>query len=114
MPELTDLDLISLPDAAELLGLDILKFQQLVKDGQVVLTTDAEGRRRIPRIFVADGVVVRSLPGVITLLRDNRFSDSEIIEWLFNADDTLPGTPAQALAENRGNEVKRRAQVAGY
>ena len=25
----------------------------------------------------------------------------------------LPGTPAQALAENRGTEVKRRAQAAG-
>jgi hypothetical protein len=58
--------------------------------------------------------VLKSLPGVITLLRDNRYDDPEIIEWLFRTDDSLPGTPAQALAENRGNEVKRRAQVAGF
>jgi hypothetical protein len=34
-----------------------------------------------------------------------------MLEWLFTADPSLPGTPAQALAENRGTEVKRRAQA---
>jgi hypothetical protein len=51
---------------------------------------------------------------VITLLRDARFSDEEIIEWLFRADESLPGTPIEALRANRGKEIKRRAQVAGY
>lgn len=45
------------------------------------------------------------------MLRDDRFTDAEILEWLFTADDTLPGTPVQALSENRGTEVKRRAQA---
>ncbi|MDQ2749344.1 MAG: Rv2175c family DNA-binding protein, partial [Actinomycetota bacterium] len=60
------------------------------------------------------GAVVKSLSSVITQLRDARYSDSEIVDWLFRADDSLPGTPIQALRENRGSEVKRRAQVAGY
>jgi hypothetical protein len=54
------------------------------------------------------------LSSVITLLRDARYADAEIIDWLLRPDDSLPGTPAQALAENRGTEVKRRAQAAGF
>ena len=112
-PSATDLDLISFGDAGELLGIDLTKVHQLIKDGQLVVTTDDEGTRRIPRVFVAGGVVVKSLGSVISLLRDARFTDAEIIDWLFSADDSLPGTPAKALADNRGTEVKRRAQAAG-
>jgi hypothetical protein len=112
MPEGTEL--ITLPDAAELLGIPILKVHQLIKDGQVVVTTDDQGRRVLPRVFVAGGAVLKGLPAVITLLRDGGYSDAEIIDWLLRADDSLPGTPAQALAENRGTEIKRRAQAAAF
>jgi predicted DNA-binding transcriptional regulator AlpA len=111
---LKPIELITLPEAAELLGVEITKVHQLIKDGQLVATADAAGRRALPRIFVSKGTVLKALPSVITLLRDARFSDAEIVDWLLRADDSLPGTPAQALAENRGTEVKRRAQVAGY
>jgi hypothetical protein len=113
-PTQTDPVLISLPDAAELLGVPILRVHQLLKDRQLVVTVDDEGRRVLPRIFVAGGTVLKALPSVITLLRDGGYTDSEIIEWLLRADDSLPGTPAQALAENRGTEVKRRAQAAAF
>jgi hypothetical protein len=63
---------------------------------------------------VQNGAVVKSLPAVITVLRDARFADSEIVDWLFREDDSLPGSPIAALRANRGSEVKRRAQVAGY
>ena len=36
------------------------------------------------------------------------------LRWLTTADDTLPGTPLQALHENRATEVKRRAQALGF
>jgi hypothetical protein len=111
---LKPIDLITLPEAAELLGVEITRVHQLIKDGQLVATADAAGRRALPRIFVSGGTVLKALPSVITLLRDARFSDGEIVDWLLRADDSLPGTPAQALSENRGTEVKRRAQVAGY
>jgi hypothetical protein len=110
----TDLDLIPLPAAAELLGVEVTRVHQLIKEGQLIATTDADGRRALPRSFVAGGAVVKALPSVITLLRDARYSDSEIMDWLFRPDDTLPGTPARALVENRGTEVKRRAQASGY
>lgn len=110
----TDLDLISLPDAAELLGVPIIRVHQLIKDNLLVVRTDEQGRRVLPRIFVAAGVPLKGLSSVITLLRDGGYSDPEIIDWLLRADDSLPGTPVQALAENRGTEVKRRAQAAAF
>jgi Rv2175c C-terminal domain of unknown function len=110
----SDSDLIPLPEAAELLGVPITRIHQLLKDGQLVVTLDQDGRRVLPRIFVARGAVLKGLPSVITLLRDGGYSDSEIIDWLLRADDSLPGTPAQALAEDRGTEVKRRAQAAAF
>ena len=58
--------------------------------------------------------MLKGLPSVITLLRDGGYNDEEIVAWLLRADDSLPGTPAQALAENRGTEVKRRAQAAAF
>lgn len=112
MPEHSEL--IPLPEVAELLGISIIKVHQLLKDGQLVVTTDEQGRRVLPRVFVAGGTVLKSLPSVITLLRDGGYSDAEIIDWLLRADDSLPGTPAQALAENRGTEIKRRAQAAAF
>jgi hypothetical protein len=75
---------------------------------------DVEGARCVPAAFIHEGTVVKGLPGVVTLLRDAGYQDDEIVTWLFRADESLPGTPIQALRNNRGTEVKRRAQVAGY
>ncbi|UQX87220.1 Rv2175c family DNA-binding protein [Jatrophihabitans telluris] len=115
-------DLIPLPEAAELLDVQITVVHQLLKDGKLVAVADAQGRRSVPRGLLVPGAgggrnaaaVVKGLPGVITLLRDARYGDEDIVAWLYREDDSLPGTPAQALAENRGTEVKRRAQAAGF
>jgi hypothetical protein len=58
--------------------------------------------------------VVKHLSGVLMLLLDSRYDTEEALRWLYTADDSLPGTPAQALVENRGTEVKRRAQALGF
>jgi len=68
----------------------------------------------VPAAFVQDGRVLKGLPGVLTLLADARYSDDEALGWLFTVDDSLPGTPVQALRENRGTEIKRRAQALGF
>jgi len=104
---------LPLPDIAELLGIDILRARQLVRHRQV-LAVRSEGVLRVPAAFVQDGRVVKGLPGVLTLLADAGYSDEEALRWLFTAEDTLPGTPVQALVENRGTEVKRRAQALGF
>ena len=45
------------------------------------------------------------------MLQDGGFSDEEAFDWLFRADDSLPGTPVQALRDDRHTEVTRRAQA---
>ena len=108
------MQLLSLPEVAEFLGIPINRVHQMVRDGQLVAVRGEDGVRRVPGEFVQDGVVVKGLPGVITLLRDAHFEDAEIVDWLFREDESLPGAPIVALRENRGTEVKRRAQAAGY
>jgi hypothetical protein len=58
-------------------------------------------------------VPVKGLPGLLTLLHDNGFDDRECIAWIFT-DDDYPGRPIDALRENRGSEVKRRAQALAF
>lgn len=103
---------ITLPDAAERLGVDVTKVRNLIKEGQLIAVRRGENRvLMIPADFVRGDKVLKGLPGTLTLLRDDGFTDEEALEWLFTPDETLPGTPAQALSENRGTEVKRRAQA---
>ena len=107
------MELLSFADVAERLDIPVTRVSQLVRDGHLV-AVHAEAGRRIPASMVMDGAVVKSLPSVITLLRDARYADDEIVDWLHRDDDSLPGSPIEALRANRGSEVKRRAQVAGY
>ncbi|WP_375475042.1 Rv2175c family DNA-binding protein [uncultured Jatrophihabitans sp.] len=107
-------DLLPVPEVAELLGIKVNRVHQHVRDGQLLLVRRADGTRGVPALLILDGAVVKHLPSVITQLRDARFADDEIVDWLHREDDSLPGSPIEALRANRGAEVKRRAQVAGY
>ena len=87
----------------------------MLRDGELVGPSATRRRARAaPSSMLQDGAIVKSLPAVIRLLRDARFADAEIVDWLFRADESLAGSPIEALRANRGSEVKRRAQVAGY
>ena len=106
---------LTVPDVAEAFGVEVTRIRQLLREGKLLaVRRDGDGPLLIPAEFVQQGAVLKGLPGVITLLRDARYSDQEAIDWLYEPDDTLPGTPVQALAENRGTEVKRRAQALGF
>jgi excisionase family DNA binding protein len=105
---------LTVPDVAERLGIDVTKVRQLLREGKLLGLRDGDNPLRIPAAFVQDGQVVKGLTAVITLLRDNRYADEEAIRWLYTADDSLPGSPIQALVENRGTEVKRRAQASAF
>ncbi|MDT4901044.1 MAG: hypothetical protein QOJ78_1974, partial [Pseudonocardiales bacterium] len=99
---------------AEALDVPVTRVHQYVRDGHLLATRDDAGIRVVPALLIQDGQIVKSLPSVITQLRDVRYSDDEIVEWLYREDDSLPGSPIEALRANRGSEVKRRAQVAGF
>jgi hypothetical protein len=103
---------LTLPDIAEQLGVEVTRVRQLVKESQLIAVRRGENRvLQVPADFIAGDRIVKGLVGTITLLKDDGFTDEEMLEWLFTPDETLPGTPAQALRENRGTEVKRRAQA---
>ena len=108
------MELVPFPAIAEALQVPVTRVHQLVRDGHLVAVRDADGVKCVPAELVQDGTVVKSLPSVITMLRDARFEDAEVVDWLFREDESLPGSPIEALRANRGSEVKRRAQVAGY
>jgi len=54
------------------------------------------------------------VPGVLTVLHDGGYDDHAALTWLFTEDESLPGRPIDALRENRGAEVKRRAQALAF
>ena len=68
----------------------------------------------VPAAFFDGDQIVRGLHGTLTLLRDCGFDEPDALRWLFTADDTLPGTPIQAIAANRRTEVNRRAQALAF
>ncbi|GAA4845353.1 Rv2175c family DNA-binding protein [Kitasatospora terrestris] len=101
-----------LPDISEQWGVVVTQVREMVKSGTLLAVRRGENKSlQVPAAFIdADGPV-KHLVGTLTVLRDGRFTDEEILEWLFTEDPSLPGTPIQALRENRGTEVKRRAQA---
>jgi hypothetical protein len=107
-------ELLTFPAVADALGVPVNRVHQFVRDGHLVAVRDDGGAKCVPALLLQNGAIVKALPSVITVLRDARFEDSEIVDWLFRDDDSLPGSPIEALRANRGSEVKRRAQVAGY
>ena len=117
---MTDLDQLvpawlTLPELGERLGVDASRARQLVRDRQVLAVRRGDTSvLMVPEPFVHDGRVLKGLPGTLTLLADARYDDEAALRWLFSPDDSLPRTPVQALAENRGTEVKRRAQALGF
>ena len=106
---------LTVPELAEALELDVVRSRQVLKDGELVAVR--RGPRNVvsvPADFVVDGVILKKLTGLLTLLADAGFDANESIRWLFTADETLPGTPIQALLDNRGTEVRRRAQSLAF
>lgn len=104
---------LALPDIGTALDLEVTRVRQLLRDGQLVALRRA-GILMVPADLLQDDRVVKGLPGLLTLLRDAGYSDVEAVRWIFTPDDSLPGRPVDAMRENRGTEVRRRAQALGF
>ncbi|GAA5151270.1 Rv2175c family DNA-binding protein [Nocardioides marinquilinus] len=100
--------------AAEQLDVPSSKVRQMVRDHELAAAVPTPGAGpKVPADFIQDGVPVKGLGGLLTVLHDNRFDDRECIAWLF-LDQDFPGRAIDALRENRGSEVKRRAQALAF
>jgi len=104
---------INLPDVSEKLGLTISKVHQLIRDGGL-LAVRRDGIRVVPAELVANSIVLKHLPGILTLLRDAGYNDEEALRWLYRPDPDLGGNAAKALGGDLAREVKRRAQAIGF
>jgi hypothetical protein len=106
-------EMLSLTDVAARLGIGITGVKQLLKEHKLVAVQTGEGLA-VPSDAFDGEEPVKHLSGVLTLLHDAGYSPDEAYRWLTTPDDTLPGTPLQALHENRATEVKRRAQALAF
>jgi len=88
--------------------------KQLLRDRKLLAVTRPEGMLAVPAAFLDGHQVVKGLCGTLTLLFDCGFDELEALRWLFTADDSLPGTPIDAIVEHRGTEVNRRAQALAF
>ncbi|BBY60475.1 DNA-binding protein [Mycolicibacterium sarraceniae] len=116
----------NLPEVAELLRIPVTKVHQQLREGHLVAVRRG-GVPMIPKAFLnQDGDVVKSLPGLLAVLRDGGYHDTEILRWLFTADPSLTITrdgsresisnarPVDALHAHQAREVIRRAQAMAY
>jgi hypothetical protein len=117
LPDLDDLvgEWLDWASAGAVLGVSASRVGQLVKEHQLAAVVPRPGAGRlVPAALLADGEIVKGVPGVLTVLHDGGYDDRAALAWLFTEDDSLPGRPIDALRENRGAEVKRRAQALGF
>jgi len=101
--------------ASDLLHVSVSKVRQLIRENQLAAVVPRPGAgQQVPAALIDDGLPVKGVPGVLTVLHDGGYDDRSILTWLFTPDESLPGRPIDALRENRGSEVKRRAQAMAF
>ncbi len=121
-----DEPIYELPRVAELLGVSVSKVQQQLREGHLVAVRRGGGVV-VPQVFFThSGEVVKSLPGLLTILHDGGYHETEIMRWLFTPDPSLTITrdgtrdaisnarPVDALHAHQAREVVRRAQAMAY
>jgi hypothetical protein len=119
-------DVYDLPRVAQLMGVPVTKVQQQLREGHLV-GVRREGTVVVPRVFFDDaGHVVKSLQGLLVVLHDGGYRDTEIVRWLFTPDPSLTirrdgsmdrqdnARPVDALHSHQAREVVRRAQAMAY
>ncbi len=107
--------LLQLTDVSKILEVPKSRVEQMLRDRDII----AVKRNRVPgvpEVFldVARRQVVKGLPGLLAVLHDGGYEDNEILRWLFEADDSLPGTPIDAMHGDLMREVIRRAQSMAF
>jgi hypothetical protein len=119
-------DVLDLPHVAQMLGIPVSKVQQHLRDGHLV-GVRRDGAVVVPKVFFDDtGQVVKSLQGLLVVLHDGGYKDTEIVRWLFTPDPSLTirrdgsragqdnARPVDALHSHQAREVLRRAQAMAY
>ena len=118
-----------LPETAALLRVPVTRVHQHLRDGHLIAVR-RDGVPVIPRVFLAAAgngfEIVKPLPGLLAVLRDGGYGETEILRWLFTPDPSLTVTrdgvrgalpnarPIDALHAHQAREILRRAQAMAY
>ncbi|MFD1535963.1 Rv2175c family DNA-binding protein [Nonomuraea guangzhouensis] len=105
---------LTLPEVAARLDLSMGRAKQLLKDRKLLGVRRGGGGPQVPAVFLDGKDVMKGLPGTLSVLRDSGYDDVESLRWLFTPDDSLPGSPVDAIKAGRHTEVKRRAQALAF
>lgn len=105
--------MLTYSEVAERMGISTNAVKTLISEHKLLAIRTDDGIV-VPEEALDGALPVKHLFGVLTLLHDAGYSPEEAYGWLTTADDSLPGTPFQALHENRATEVKRRAQALAF
>ncbi|MFL0579370.1 Rv2175c family DNA-binding protein [Dietzia sp. 179-F 9C3 NHS] len=109
-----DVEVLDLPEVADRLGIPVTRVHDLLRDG-ALLAVRRDRHLVVPATFLDDDdEVLRFLPGLVAVLRDGGYRDDEVLRWLFEEDESLPGRPVAALHGHRAREVMRRAQAMAF
>jgi hypothetical protein len=114
-----DVAWLTIPEVAERLDLDVVRVRQLLRERKLVAVRRGErGVLHVPEAFLVehDGELqpIPALHGTVVVLDDARFTDDEIVEWLFVPEETLGGlAPVEALRQGQRAAVRRVAQGLG-
>lgn len=111
---------------SEMLGIPVTKVHQYLRDNHLLAVRRA-GALVVPQVFfTGHGDVVKSLPGLLAVLHDGGYQQTDIVRWLFTPDPSLSLTrdgvresvanarPIDALHAHQAREVMRRAQAMAY
>jgi uncharacterized protein len=78
-----------LPAVAQLMGIAVTRVHQQLRERHLVAVRRA-GTVVVPQVFFDDtGHVAKALPGLLIVLHDGGYTDTEIMRWLFTSDPTL-------------------------
>ncbi len=71
------------PAVAQLMGIPVTKVHQQLREGHLVAVR-RNGVVVVPKVFFdATGHVVKSLAGLLVVLHDGGYTETEIVRWLY-------------------------------
>lgn len=109
-----DTQLLSVPEFADHLGIKVTRVYDMLRERKLICVRK-DGTRYLPADFLSEkSTMNKFVPGIIALLIDGGYSDTEIFRYLFTNDETLPGRPIDALHGHLAREVMRRAQAMAF
>lgn len=111
-------ELLTMNQAAELLGIYPHRMKQLLRDHLLFAVQSEEGRWMIPAVTIVDSpegwIPMFNLPGTLTLLADAGYNQEETARWMYTYNEELEETPIEALVQGRHHRVNNIARTLGF